>query len=50
VDENGNAVVENTSDSAHLEDDDDSCFENDDGGGPPIIVISRDKRVTSLAN
>ncbi len=50
VDENGNAVVENASDSALLEDDDDSCFENDDGGGPPIIVISRDKRVTSLAN
>lgn len=50
MDENGNAVVENASDSALLEDDDVSCFENDDGGGPPIIVISRDKRVTSLAN
>jgi hypothetical protein len=51
VDENGNAIVENASDSALLEEDDDSCYENDDGGGgPPIIVISRDKRIASLAN
>ena len=50
ADENGNAVVENASDSALLEEDDDSCFENDDGGGPPIIVISRDKRIAAQAN